>query len=111
MNESIYGIRYVRRTGRSLPAFARRGKKNHKVNQWSALYAKLVISIDTSLSYFGILLNKYKINISYYPKNRSSVTLGIGFSIDRVSLTPNKLEPALCTGNTKFEYTSCRGFT
>jgi len=38
------------------------------------------------------------------PKIASSVTLGIGFSIDHVSLTPNKLEPVLCAGNTKFEY-------
>lgn len=67
MNELMYGIWYVIRTGRGLPAFARRGK-NHHVNQWSALYAKLVISIDTAFSYCGILLNKYKINISYYPK-------------------------------------------
>jgi hypothetical protein len=69
-----YGIWYVR-TGRGLPAFARRGK-NHQVHQWSALYAKLLISIDTALSYCGILLNKYKIHISSYPKNRNFCHIG-----------------------------------
>lgn len=60
----------VRKKNRSGPTSICQERKKSLSHQWSALYAKLVISIDTELSYCGILLNKYKINIFYYPQNR-----------------------------------------